>query len=272
MVCENLGYIVKEKMGVPVKICCGINNLDTMNQLDLFNSDADEIISENPPIVYVQQKDLIGNSLKPSFYTTRKYARHRNPTGSPDKNFETIKLCELAEFVTSDRKNYMASDKIKHISVLHINADSTINFEEVMKFSPVSKGKECMAGDLIFSKINPRIPRMAVVPESEYSLVCSTEFEIMKPRNGIDPYLLCFLLKTDYVSEQIKGMVSGTSSSHGRIKREQLREILIPLPTDEERKQCMENIALELKKTVGIIYSGEKNLQEQIEQLENMFR
>lgn len=82
---------------------------------------------------------------------------------------------------------------------------------------------------------------MAVVPEKKYDLVCSNEFEIIKPTGDIDAYMLCFLLKTSNVMVQIESMTSGTSSSHSRIKREQLGEILLPVPVaDDKKKICRE--------------------------------
>ena len=39
----------------------------------------------------------------------------------------------------------MVSESIKHISVLHVNSNSTINFNEVEQFVPVSKGRKVVA-------------------------------------------------------------------------------------------------------------------------------
>ena len=104
---------------------------------------------------------------------------------------------------------------------------------------------------------------MAVVPKKEYDLVCSNEFEIIRPTGDIDAYMLCFLLKTSNVMVQIESMTSGSSSSHSRIKREQLGEILLPVPvSDDERKVCKE-LGEKLKKAVEEIYQGESIISEQ---------
>ena len=129
----------------------------------------------------------------PGAFYTRKHTKNAEVGEIAEEAFKQIlpkfekypklikKLSDIAEFVTTSRKGFMVSKSIKHVSVLHVNSNSTINFNEVEQFVPVSKGRKVEPGDLIFSKLNPRIPRMAVVPEKEYDLVCSNEFEIIRP-------------------------------------------------------------------------------------------
>lgn len=270
--CKDLGYIVKEKMGVPVKISKGQNEMLDISSSLLECCNGKRIISKSPSITIVSEEDLAGNILKPSFYAAERFVTVDALANSLMDGYEIKKLSEIADFVTTTRKGYMVSEEIKHISVLHINPDCTINFNEVEKFVPVSKGRTCEAGDLIFSKINPRIPRMAVVPEKEYKLVCSNEFEILKPKNGINVYTLCFLLRTDNVKIQIESMTSGTSSSHSRIKREQLGEILVPVPVGEKENSVIEKMGTELRNAIQDIYTAESVIIKQLEQLESVFQ
>lgn len=41
---------------------------------------------------------------------------------------------------------------------------------------------------MLVSRINPRIPRVAVVPDLGRDLLCSSEYEILKARAGVSPY------------------------------------------------------------------------------------
>ena len=150
------------------------------------------------------------------------------------------------------------------------NNNCTIAFDEVEKFNPVSKGRKCYPEELIFSKINPRIPRMAVIPHRNIDLVCSNEFEIMKSRGIIGMYALCFLLKTKSVMSQIESFTSGTSSSHSRIKREQLADILIPIPVSEVAKQLVTEIDNELESAVKLIYLAEGKILDKFNVLNNI--
>lgn len=264
--CKDIGYIVKERVGVPVKIAQGINQMQLISE-KLIKSELDKkVISENPSVTAIDYDELTNNVLKPSFYSAERFSYIKKLEDNKT-DYDIVKLSELVDFVTKTRKSYIVSDTIKHISVLHINADCTINFEEVEKFEPISKGRTCEKGDLIFSKINPRIPRMAVIPERSYNMVCSNEFEIMRVKEKIDVYTLCFLLRTESVKKQIENLTSGTSSSHSRIKQEQLAEILIPIPKSIERKREFTKINNLIEESVTKIYAAENQIIEQIKKL-----
>ena len=261
--CEDLGYIVKEKMGVPVKISKGKNEMIDIAKALIDNRTDKRIILQKPSVTQITSLDLTENVIKPSFYAAERFVTVENITKGVSEGYEIKKLSDIAEFVTTSRKGFMVSKSIKHVSVLHVNSNSTINFNEVEQFVPLSKGRKVQPGDLIFSKLNPRIPRMAVVPEKEYDLVCSNEFEIIRPTGYIDAYMLCFLLKTSNVMVQIESMTSGTSSSHSRIKREQLGEILIPVPVADDKKKLCRELGEKLKNAIEEIYQGESIIFEQ---------
>lgn len=59
---------------------------------------------------------------------------------------------------------------------------------------------------------------------------------------------------------QIENLTSGTSSSHSRIKREQLEDILIPIPVSEESKQLVAEIDKKLEAAIRLIYVAEDTI------------
>lgn len=260
--CKDVGYIVKERAGVPIKIEQGTNEMIAIaeNIITANVDNATKILSETPSITMINSTDYIGNNLRPSFYAAARFKTINNLNNTVAEGFKIAKLKDVVEFVTKSRKSYMVSDTIKHISVLHVNANCTIAFNEVEKFNPISKGRECHAGELIFSKINPRIPRMAIIPDRNTDLVCSNEFEIMESKNVIGMYALCFLLKTKSVMNQIENLTSGTSSSHSRIKTEQLADILIPIPVSASAKRLIDKIDKELETSINLIYLAEDKI------------
>jgi hypothetical protein len=100
----------------------------------------------------------------------------------------------------------------------------------MLAYGPKTPGQPCVAGDVLFSKINPRIPRALVVPPTEFALTCSTEFEVLRPRPGYDPYEILVLLLAEQTQRQIQSLTSGTSSSHNRIKTGELLRISVAIP------------------------------------------
>lgn len=258
--CKDIGYIVKERAGVPVKIEQGTNEMLAIAESLSGEKTGAKILCEAPSVTLIDATDYVDNNLKPSFYAAARFRTINNLKSAVTDGFTIVRLGDIVEFVTKTRKSFIVSDSIKHISVLHVNADCTINFDEVERFKPVSKGRQCYPGELIFSKINPRIPRMAVVPQRDTQLVCSNEFEIMRSKGIIGMYALCFLLKTESVMNQIENLTSGTSSSHSRIKREQLADILIPIPLRENAKKAIAEVDKKLEAAIFQIYSSEDQI------------
>ena len=268
--CKDIGYVVKERAGVPIKIEQGNNEMVSIAKSIINAKSSAKILNEIPSVTMIDSTDYVGNNLKPSFYAAVRFKTIRNLKSSVTEGFKIAKLGDVVEFVTKSRKSYMVSDTVKHISVLHVNADCTIAFDEVETFYPVSKGRECYPEELIFSKINPRIPRMAVIPYRDTDLVCSNEFEIIKSKGIIGMYALCFLLKTENVMNQIENLTSCTSSSHSRIKREQLADILIPIPVSEAAKQLVAEIDKELEAAIKLLYSAKDRITDRFSVLNDI--
>lgn len=261
--CKDLGFIVKERSGVPVKLEQGTNEMPLIATA-LATNNKSKILLEKPSVTQIDEGELIGNSLKPSFYAAERYKTIDALKNNIKNGYKIVRLKDVVKFVTKTRKSFMVSNEIKHISVLHINPNCTIDFGEVDTYSPICKGRECSEGDIIISKINPRIPRMAVVPKYPLSLVCSNEFEIMRPTGVIGGQLLCCLLKSKNVMRQIENLTAGTSSSHSRIKTEQLADILIPIPDSEDAKKECNRIEEALEDSINSIYHAEASIREQM--------
>lgn len=271
-ICGDIGFNVKERMGVPVKVATKCNELELIAQVYIERNVAslDTIISENPSVTMVGVEELIDGIWNPSFYNAARLNTLNRLANTNISGYELRALSDIVKFETIGRKNCNVDDNIKHISVLHINSDSTIDFQEVLKFNPISKGRRCYEGDILFSKINPRIPRITVIPSFEKELVCSNEFEILQPCADVDAYAICFFLKSSYVSSQIENLTSGTSSSHSRIKREQLAQIMVPYPVSNEAKQYVSSVGTAIKEAFAKKYEADKVLRNQVICLEQL--
>lgn len=268
-ICNDIGYTVKERMGVPVKIKTKLNEMELIAKIYCTKTRM-PIMSVSPSVTNILVNELIQKVLNPSFYSADRLQTIDMLQHIQTNGYELKKLSEIVSFNTIGRKNMNANDDVKHISVLHINPDSTIDFQQVLEYDPISKGRQCFEGDILFSKINPRIPRMTVVPKFNKELVCSNEFEILQPIADVGAYAICFLLKTSYVAKQIENLTSGTSSSHSRIKREQLADILIPYPITQEAKEQFSSINNHIKAAFESKYVADESLRSQLYTLERI--
>ena len=190
-ICNDIGYTVKERMGVPVKITSGTNEMYDIARVYTENFHDEQIISHTPSVTWGKKGDLIDEIINPSFYSADRLQTLSELETRNIEGYELKTLSEIVKCVTLGRKNKNTSDSVKHISVLHINPDCTIDFQQVLSYAPISKGRTCSKGDILFSKINPRIPRMTVVPEFDKDLVCSNEFEIFQPSADIGESASC---------------------------------------------------------------------------------
>ena len=87
-------------------------------------------------------------------------------------------------------------------------------------------------GAVLISKLNPRIPRVWLPqPPTEYRSIASTEFVVLKPM-GIPRSLLFLTLSSDKFLDSLVGRALGTSTSHQRVKPDDLLStpVLIPDP------------------------------------------
>lgn len=277
-VCNDLGYEVKERKGVPVKISKGKNEM-----IDIYKSYLDSkvtkdivptVLSFTPSCTLISTRELVDNFLTPSFYDAKRL-EIINTLENIDKNkYDILSLKDIAKLDSKNKNRIrsLTSDTVKHISLLHINKDYTIDFKEVMNFDPISKGIECRPGEVLFAKLNPRIPRLTVVPQKETTLVCSNEFEILVPNINVNPYLLLLILSSKFVDDQIQALTAGTSSSHNRIKAEQLANILIPYPRpNTEIYEKLMILASKTQEAINTKYDSENLLNKQKTMYEELF-
>ena len=74
---------------------------------------------------------------------------------------------------------------------------------------PLTPGLPVEAGEVLLSKINPRIPRVIVAPALGQTMLCSSEFEVMRPKGQWDSYTIAYLLLSPEVQKQVQSLTSG---------------------------------------------------------------
>ena len=104
---------------------------------------------------------------------------------------------------------------------------------------------------------------MLVVPELGQNTACSTEFEVMRPKEGIDPYMLAYLLLSHPVQVQIQSLTSGTFASHNRIKTKDLAQVELPIPrTGSESAKCLRRQVSRYRKVLASMMENSQLLLE----------
>lgn len=85
---------------------------------------------------------------------------------------------------------------------------------------------------ILVSKLNPRFPRIWPIGDDPgENAICSTEFQVFKPKNKNLYGYLYYLLKSKDAREELSMAASGTSGSHQRVRPEDILNIGITLPS-----------------------------------------
>lgn len=234
--CNSLGFEVSIRKGVTNKYIEGINELPELlngyKQINFNDLPINEtqILTENPSSVLVNENVFRIESWTPTHFNVQRFKAIEKIKNK--KGVKAVKLSEIASFESRFRKKGKDLENSHCISVLHVINGDMLSLEELFEYNPKYPGFLCEAGDLLFSKINPRIPRMLIVPDLGVPLTCSTEFEIIKGKNGVSNEELKAILSLPVVQNQIINLTSGTSSSHNRIKSKDLANVIVPIPLD----------------------------------------
>jgi len=217
---HDLGFQVSKRKGVPVKKTFGNNDLPMILKTRHHKEETN-----------VRRGSSLGRwiEINPSSYDawTPRSVLFDARSICEDLDYKIVPLKFLTEGKIKRRTRNHSSDNY-FISVLHIIGEGILDIPGIKSYEPITPGFPVYPGEVIFSRINPRIPRAAVVPNLNRPLLCSSEYEIIKPKNGISPYMLCFLLLSPSVQVQIQSLTAGTSASHSRVKPGRVLDVLVP--------------------------------------------
>lgn len=252
---DDLGFQVSMRKGVTVKKYEGINQLEVLGEKLFSVKRIKGIISELPSCTMELSSVVETGSWTASHYSARRIKAAEEICSIRGSEVKYLK--DIACFETKKRRRLKEEEGSKCISVLHVIGDGVINFKELKNYKPKTKGNVCYPNDILISKINPRIPRVIVVPDLKFPTTCSNEFEIITAKNGIDPYWICYMLLEKLVQDQIQSLTSGTSSSHNRIKSTELEIVQLPFPKSEKMIRESNKIVKTYKEAIeNIVHSS----------------
>jgi hypothetical protein len=127
-----------------------------------------------------------------------------------------------------------------------------------------STKKPLQPGDVIISRLRPYLRQVAFcdVPSGETQFACSTEFFVLRSKDGASiAFLVPFLL-----SRQVQSVLAASQEGghHPRFNE----ETLLNLPVEARLLRRRKDVSLRIEKSVRLYREAEQLLAQQIEQLE----
>jgi type I restriction enzyme S subunit len=133
--------------------------------------------------------------------------------------------------------------------------------------APSRARKIVQAGDSIFATVRPTLRRVAFVDEEFDKQIASTAFCVVRPnREKVSPRFLYYLLRTDFLNEEIAKFESG--ASYPAVNDKDVLDRIIPLPPKREQ----EKIAAVLWKVQRAIEVEEKLIATAVELKQSAMR
>ena len=104
----------------------------------------------------------------------------------------------------------------------------------------ITNGKEILSSkykitpfSILVSKLNPRIPRVWIITDCNENSICSTEFQVIKPKKIEYFSFICTLCSSNSFFDSLKSKVTGTSSSHQRVNPNDIINYKFPIPKED---------------------------------------
>lgn len=109
------------------------------------------------------------------------------------------------------------------------NIESNMGILIPSKDTKETFGSACtfQKGDILFPKLRPYLNKVYL---AEFDGVCSTEFHVLKAKKCNSRYLFSFL-SSDLIVSQTSYLMTGNALP--RLQTDEIKELLIPLPSDE---------------------------------------
>ncbi|MDY6122682.1 MAG: N-6 DNA methylase [Porphyromonas sp.] len=102
-------------------------------------------------------------------------------------------------------------------------------------------------GDIVYTRINPRLNRVFIIPEEIEEVLISKEAYVLSLHNEsmiISNYVLAAILQSELVKSQLIRLATGSSSSRARVQQDAfLNSVFIPIPDLATQRKIHRNMS-----------------------------
>lgn len=165
-----------------------------------------------------------------------------------DPSWDEINLFDIADHIKDGVNPAKEPTKIfRHYSLPAFDEGMEPKLE--VGKSILSNKYKVFENSILVSKLNPRTPRVWAIfgAVNEDSSICSTEFQVVKPKNLSHYGFIYYFLKSHQVTNELAGASGGTSGSHQRVNPEDIFNLGLLFPPENKvitfNAICRENLS-----------------------------
>lgn len=200
---------------------------------------SDEPASELLKQIQVEKAELVKEGKIKKSKKLPEITDDEKPFDIPD-SWEWVRLGKINEYMgRSINPQEYGEEKFELYSVPVFKK----NYPEIISGSEIKSSKQkVFFGDVLLCKINPRINRVWVVSNfTEFESIASSEWIVIRQPN-VDSSFLKYCLSAPYFRAAIQENVSGVGGSLTRAKPAIVKELIIPIPPQEEQKRIADKL------------------------------
>lgn len=125
--------------------------------------------------------------------------------------------------------------QLLYVDISSVGASQGITAKAPMMFSeaPSRARRRVRDGDVIISTVRTYLRAIAMVTDPEENVIVSTGFAVVRPRHGLHPRFLGFLVSSSYFVDEV--IARSTGVSYPAINANELMRIAVPIPPLKEQ-------------------------------------
>ena len=153
-------------------------------------------------------------------------------------------LISAGEFIKKKSASFNIAKEEQRVVELYSVPSHETGLPEILDSKEIGSNKQYVSeGDILLSKINPRLNRAWVVGNHSYhDKIASTEWIVFEKNEKIIPSFLKYALTTNRVKEYLAHNSSGVGGSLTRVKPVIMNSIFLGVPSIDQQKRIVAKI------------------------------
>jgi type I restriction enzyme S subunit len=145
--------------------------------------------------------------------------------------------CRL-DWLATEERGAVNPTEISADTVFHYSIPALDEIGDGRLESPdeIGSGKLLLSGgEVLISKLNPRLPRVLLAEAHDVPTLASTEFIALRPRPGVDERFLRYWLESEPLRQMLNGATMSVTRSQQRVRPEVVTKSWLTAPSIDEQ-------------------------------------